>query len=422
MNVPDGWRVATLGEVGAEARPGFASGRHSRTEGGVLHLRPMNITRLGCISLDDAKYVSDSSDRRVRQGDVLFNNTNSPALIGKTALVSAVGDGLAYSNHMTRVRVDAAVLDPGFLALQLHHLWETRYFESICSNHVNQASVGAKKLLETRVLIPPVTEQRRILEMVEEHLAHLDAANTSLAQVEKRVTAFEAAALEAHFGTSAAPEATVPLGDLIDTITAGKSLGAASARAAEGEWGIIKVSAMTWGEFRPDENKAIPIESAIPKNEIRSGDLLVSRANTHEYVGASVLVDSVRPRLLLSDKSLRVTPRSEVPAEWLWRALQAPSARQQIRARATGTKDSMRNISQSALRAVRLPKTDGTSQRDALSKYRMLSGASKRARAELQRQHTHSQALRRATLTAAFSGRLTTTTDPRDLLQDAVPR
>ncbi|WP_205876828.1 restriction endonuclease subunit S [Mycobacterium camsae] len=146
----------------------------------------------------------------------------------------------------------------------------------------------------------------------------------------------------------------VQLGDLIEDITAGKSFGASNAPAEEGHWGIIKVSAMTWGKFKPEENKAVPAELADPRFEIREGDLLVSRANTAEYVGASVLVRAVRPKLLLSDKSLRLTPKSSVHPEWLWYTLQAPAVRSQIRELATGTKDSMRNISQSALRTIRI--------------------------------------------------------------------
>jgi type I restriction enzyme S subunit len=146
----------------------------------------------------------------------------------------------------------------------------------------------------------------------------------------------------------------VQLGDLIEDITAGKSFGASNAPAEEGHWGIIKVSAMTWGKFKPEENKAVPAELADPRFEIREGDLLVSRANTAEYVGASVLVRAVRPKLLLSDKSLRLTPKSSVHPEWLWYTLQAPAVRGQIRELATGTKDSMRNISQSALRRIQI--------------------------------------------------------------------
>lgn len=155
----------------------------------------------------------------------------------------------------------------------------------------------------------------------------------------------------------------VTLGELIEDITAGKSFGASNAPAADGRWGIIKVSAMTSGKFKPQENKAVPAELADPRFEIREGDLLVSRANTAEYVGASVLVRSVRPKLLLSDKSLRLTPKSSVYPEWLWYVLQAPPIRNQMRQLSTGTKESMRNISQSALRTIQIPTPQFTEQR-----------------------------------------------------------
>lgn len=155
----------------------------------------------------------------------------------------------------------------------------------------------------------------------------------------------------------------VALGDLIEDITAGKSFGPSDAPAVEGQWGIIKVSAMTWGKFKPEENKAVPAELADARFEIREGDLLVSRANTADYVGASVLVRSVRPKLLLSDKSLRLNLKPGVCSEWLWYMLQAPSVRSQIRELATGTKDSMRNISQAALRAIQIPEPPLDEQR-----------------------------------------------------------
>ena len=197
------------------------------------------------------------------------------------------------------------------------------------------------------------------------------------------------------------------MGDLVARISAGKSYGGSSRPAALDEWGIIKVSAMTWGEFDAAENKSVPNQSVDPRFEIKPGDLLVSRANTSEYVGASVLVREVRPRLLLSDKSLRLTPRPGVSAEWLWRALQAPSARRQISAHATGTKDSMRNISQVALTNIALPEVDSDSQRSALRDFDVLEASILRLESSAAGAARRSRALQRAVLAAAFEGKLT---------------
>ncbi|WUH92263.1 restriction endonuclease subunit S [Streptomyces sp. NBC_00433] len=144
--------------------------------------------------------------------------------------------------------------------------------------------------------------------------------------------------------------ARVRLGDLFARIEAGKSYTCEPRPALSDEWGVIKVSAMTWGEFDEAENKAVPIGFAFnPDYEIQPGDILLSRANTAAYVGASVLVRKCRPRLLLSDKSLRLIPAKGIDREWLAYLLSSPVIRSQISKQATGTKDSMRNISQRVL-------------------------------------------------------------------------
>lgn len=149
---------------------------------------------------------------------------------------------------------------------------------------------------------------------------------------------------------------TTRLADLLERIETGKSFGSAARPARPDEWGIVKVSSMTWGQFRPDENKLMSDPSrAEPRHEIRPGDVLVSRANTTEYVGAPVLVRHTRPRLLLSDKSLRLVPKCGVDAAYLTTILSAPQTRRRISELATGTKDSMRNISQAALLTVEMP-------------------------------------------------------------------
>ncbi|MGA5704684.1 restriction endonuclease subunit S [Peterkaempfera bronchialis] len=140
------------------------------------------------------------------------------------------------------------------------------------------------------------------------------------------------------------------LGDLVARIEAGKSYKCEPRPAVGDEWGIIKVSAMTWGEFDAAENKAVPTDASFnPAYEINAGDILLSRANTAAYVGASVLVRKCPPRLLLSDKSLRIVPAKGINRDWFAHLLSSPHIRAQITRRATGTKDSMRNISQRAL-------------------------------------------------------------------------
>ena len=147
----------------------------------------MNITRDGRIELSEVRYVEDKVGRRVHAGDVLFNNTNSPALVGKTALVTS-DVPLAYSNHMTRLRTPDA-LRADFLAYQLHWLWISGYFRTVLNNHVNQASVDRRRLLATPIALPPLAEQKRIVLRLEEYQGLLGRSRGSLQRAAMRARA-----------------------------------------------------------------------------------------------------------------------------------------------------------------------------------------------------------------------------------------
>ncbi|MBL8820566.1 MAG: hypothetical protein JNL58_31375, partial [Planctomyces sp.] len=120
-----------------------------------------------------------------------------------------------------------------------------------------------------------------------------------------------------------------PLGDVLLDIQAGKCLSCEERPASLEEWGVLKVSALTWGEFRPWENKVLPAGFEVPPDlEVRSGDLLISRSNTTELVGAIALVGATRSRLMLSDKTLRLVPKRDVVSpEYLEYALRSPACR-----------------------------------------------------------------------------------------------
>lgn len=148
----------------------------------------------------------------------------------------------------------------------------------------------------------------------------------------------------------------VTLGSLLTDIQAGWSP-SAQARPKEGdEWGVLKVSACSWGEFRPDENKALFAgEAPRLQLEVRPGDFLISRANTAELVGRSVVVGETPQRLMLSDKTLRLSAVPGCNVEYLNLANLSQVARSHYEAEATGTSSSMRNVSQRTIRRTPVP-------------------------------------------------------------------
>ena len=119
------------------------------------------------------------------------------------------------------------------------------------------------------------------------------------------------------------------------------------ARPRDGdEWGVVKVSAVSWNAFKPEENKALPGgEDARPACAIHAGDFLMSRANTADLVGRSVIVDAEPVHLMMSDKIVRCTFAGPVNKRYVNLFNQTASARAHYIANASGTSDSMKNIS-----------------------------------------------------------------------------
>ena len=196
-NLPPGWVWTTIGEMTDAVNPGFPSGEHNKSGKGVRHLRPMNVSSNGTIDLIDTKYVLDNGRDRLRKNDVLFNNTNSPALVGKTAWVQHDTDWL-YSNHMTRIRFPSQQMHAGFTAYYLHHLFLAGFFRMNCTNHVNQASIGTGFLTtKVPVPLPPLAEQARIVAAIEEQFTRLDAGVAALKSAQVKLKRYRAAVLKA---------------------------------------------------------------------------------------------------------------------------------------------------------------------------------------------------------------------------------
>lgn len=158
-----GWQSVPIREVIDEALTGFASGQ--RDESGILQLRMNNISTDGHVILDTYLKVPiphDINKYLLKSGDILFNNTNSVDLIGKTALFQNECKKCTYSNHITRIRVDEQKIVPEWLIYHLITLRQSGFFSRICTKHVGQAGIRNDQILQIQIPLPPIPEQRRI--------------------------------------------------------------------------------------------------------------------------------------------------------------------------------------------------------------------------------------------------------------------
>lgn len=359
------------------------------------------------IDLRDVKQMNfdptEFEQYRLHEGDVLLNEGQTPELLGRPAIYRGLPQDVCFTNSLIRFQANRDVDPRWALIVFRHHMHSGRFArESRITTNIAHLSIGRLRGVEFPV--PPIEEQRRIVDILEDQLSRLDAAAAGLITARRRLIAYQRAALNRL--TEDVATCHIALGDALAAVEAGRSFGGAARPSFDDEWGIVKVSAMTWGEFRPAENKLVSDPSQVNlRYQIHAGDLLMSRANTSEYVGAPVLVRNEPARLLLSDKSLRLVPRDGVSPEYLWRVLSAPRARAQISDLASGNQDSMRNISQTTLKTIVIPWTDR--QHDVIGAANELDDQRVRMSIVIDRTETRAAALRRGLLRAAFSGLLT---------------
>lgn len=199
------------------------------------------------------------------------------------------------------------------------------------------------------------------------------------------------------------------LGELIEGFQAGRNLKANGHAAPPGEYGVLKISAVTWGEFNPAENKALlPGDKPKPHETVRAGDLLISRANTSELVGAVVRVEEDHPTLMLPDKILRlVVNEQKVDSDFLKYALRTQAVRKYFEREATGTSHSMRNLSQPKMSATPIQLAPRAQQRGIVEKIETLTAKSRRAKEALDAIPPLLERFRQSVLAAAFRGDLT---------------
>lgn len=182
----------------------------------------------------------------------------------------------------------------------------------------------------------------------------------------------------------------------------------------DGEVGVVKVSAVTWGEYDEQATKTCTDKSRIDERLfVRPGDFLFSRANTLELVGACVIAGHTERQVMLSDKILRFLIVADLDPRWLLQALRSPLGRGQIERLASGNQLSMRNIGQERIRSICIPLPPAAELPEVL---RRLSGALDAVRAmgeQAQAAMRGLGSLDQAVLAKAFRGELVPQ-DPND--------
>ena len=173
VELPARWMWATVDQLAVSITYGTSAKTSVEIEGDRVPVLRMGNIRDGEVDLTDLKYlpVDDQtvSGAILEQGDVMFNRTNSPELVGKAAMYRGDPDPCALASYLIRVRLTPHYR-PELLVYFLSSWYGRRWVRSVVSQQVGQANVNGTKLRSLTVPLPPADVQDAICSAAERQL------------------------------------------------------------------------------------------------------------------------------------------------------------------------------------------------------------------------------------------------------------
>ncbi|EAA2984339.1 hypothetical protein DNY73_22935 [Salmonella enterica subsp. diarizonae] len=343
-------------------------------------------------------------------GDILLSIR---APVGPTNIateITAIGRGLAA------ISAHCGLTDPKYL------LYYFRCIEPWLSTQGTGSTfkaISGQFIKELKAPLPSFAEQKIIAEKLDTLLAQVDSTKARLEQIPQILKRFRQSILASAVNGNLTEQwrkknslnidnwKKLTLGHIVKNIEAGKNLKCIETPPHDEQYGIIKISAVTWGEYDEDESKTLPDDSLfVESRRIATGDFLISRANTLELLGNPVIVKKVTKNLMLSDKVLRLV-MADNDKPWVNIFLRSCYGRREIEFRSTGNQLSMRNIGQKALLEIPMPKPSIEERHEIVRRVEQLFAWADTIEKQVNNALTRVNNLTQSILAKAFRGELT---------------
>ena len=325
---------------------------------GISVLRSTNFNADGTLDLSKLTFRAleprNGERKLLLPGDILLEKSGGGPKqpVGRVCLFKGADRPHSFGNFIARLRPRKDVLSEYlfYFLWYFHAIGKTGYYQKQTTGIRN---LELQRYLGIDVPVPSFEEQTGVVDVLTR------AAGIVRLRHEARTKA--QAVLPALFVDMFGDLATNPKGwdirsvrSFVSRFEGGKNLQAANEGSTV--FKILKVSAVTSGAYIESESKPTPMGYVPPSNHvIRPGDMLFSRANTQELVGATALVERTNGHTLLPDKIWRFIWSEEVAQEYMLALFQARFVRDELSNLSSGTSSSMRNISQEKLYRLSLP-------------------------------------------------------------------
>lgn len=330
-------------------------------DSGIVSVGGTHISTAGGFKWDKKEYISEDYFRRMKSGKIEKNDILIVKDGATTGKVSFVDDDFPYDNaaineHVFKLQINQQSADSKYVFYFLY----SQYGQEQILNDFRGATIGGISrgfINKVEIPLPDLETQNKIVTILDKVKSILDKREETIQKYNEllRTTFLD------MFGNPMERPNKWKI-DTIDrcliSITSGKSYGGDNKKELEDdELGVLKVSAVTKGIFDPKEYKAVK-KDEITNNIVhpQKGDLLFSRANTLELVGATCIVDKDYNNLFLPDKLWKIDiDETIIKKVYLHYVLQNKDVRRSFLSIATGSSGSMLNISMDKFRKIVIP-------------------------------------------------------------------
>ena len=201
----ESWKQLSIASICYSLKYGTA--KKSEKSGPVVVLRMGNLQQ-GEIDWSDLAYSSDMDDiekYRLEADDVLFNRTNSAALVGKTSIYRGEYPAI-YAGYLIKLDYDHEIVTGDFLNYALNTDRAKEYCNLVKTDGVNQSNINAKKIGAYVISVPQIDEQKEIVKLLQKLFAlekHAkETAEAVLSQIDTMKKAILARAFRGELGTN----------------------------------------------------------------------------------------------------------------------------------------------------------------------------------------------------------------------------
>ena len=185
-SLPKSWKWVNIGDI--SFGPEYGTSQKSLEKGKVPVIRMGNLQN-GIIDWTDLVFSNDDTEiekYRLMPGDVLFNRTNSPELVGKTAIYRGEQEAI-FAGYLIRIN-QFDCINPEYLAYYMNSFTAKQYGNKVKTDGVNQSNINGKKLCAYPFPLCSQEEQAQVVYELESRLSVCDSiektVDTALQQAE----------------------------------------------------------------------------------------------------------------------------------------------------------------------------------------------------------------------------------------------